>query len=313
MVSSVRPLGKWLDQRVRAIRSGQLFWTLIVIDALILVALAGFALTPSQARLSINAKTQVAEVRVTKGHGFNAWGTITPTSVDPAALYENCDHPVLVMPAQLAGPVTFSAKSNPNGGFSITFKDFEPNTLGHLSCHGVPRSIEAYLVLTWDADSAKRLALQFAGTLTVGGYSSDMSEPLILEDGTISAESAGASFDSSRVSSDTKLFPGDYVLLAGNPDDDETVSHGLLRLVDGKIDVTAHTVARNALVTHIGQRETGPQSIAPSFFAKLQARSQWALLLLVVGVIVHMLGSLRDYLFERAIEEEGRAEAGDEP
>lgn len=299
-----------VDRWVRNIGPGQLFWTLIGVDLLIIAALLLTAFVPREARLSIDARTQLVDLVVAKHHGFDGWGTVEPTSTGPLANGARCDAPSLEMPPQLSGPLTMRAKSNDDGGLTIAFTDAAPGSLGTLLCGGEEYPVGKYLVLTWNAERARRLALPFAGELTVGSYFSDQSEPRILLGGTIVAQASSAPFRDARVSSETKLYPGDFVRLAGGATGTAGSSHGILRVVDGAIDVTAHAMASEAEVTHIGQQETGPESIAPSFFAKLQAQSQWGLLLVMVGIILHMLSVLRDYLFERARVEPGSFDRG---
>jgi hypothetical protein len=126
-----------------------------------------------------------------------------------------------------------------------------------------------------------------------------MSEPHLLLDGSLFAEATSEPFPDSRVSSETRLFPGDEVVLTGNAIGDRAISLGVLRMDKGAIAITAHATASEAEITHLGQGTSPPQMIAPTFLARLQAQSQWGLLLLYFGIFLHMLSILRDYRSEK--------------
>ena len=184
--------------------------------------------------------------------------------------------------------------------------------LGRVKCGDVERPADRHLVIDFTADQARRLTLPIRGKLTVGqDVRFDMSGQPILLDGIVLAEASSAPFRTGRFSSETRLFAGDRVIFTRGDGKTPVSSSGFLRMKDGAIGVVAHANAAEAQVIHVGQTESRPESVAPSFLAKVQAQSQWAVLLIVLAILLHMLSALRDYLFERArVEQVERARGG---
>jgi hypothetical protein len=55
-------------------------------------------------------------------------------------------------------------------------------------------------------------------------------------------------------------------------------------------------------VLHYGQDKTTPTSFAPSFWSKLQAQSQWSLILVALAILINILTGLQTYIFEKDVE-----------
>ncbi len=65
------------------------------------------------------------------------------------------------------------------------------------------------------------------------------------------------------------------------------------------MNITAHANAAQALVVHFGQDKASAASLAPTFLEKIQAQSQWALLLLIGAILINVLKMVLEYVLER--------------
>jgi hypothetical protein len=290
-----------LDARVRHISAARLFWSVIAIDLFLIVAVGLMMRTGGDARFSIEARSEIVELRVGAKEEMAGWDELAVATIDEDTGPVTCRAPVFKMPPRMAGPFRMIAQSDAEGGLTIEFLDAKPGALGEIRCEGARHPAGAHLILGLTADQARRLTLPVHGQLTVGrDVSFDLNEQPILLDGKVYAEASSAPFRTGRFSSETRLFAGDRVILTRADGETQVSSWGFLRTIDGAIGVVAHASAAEAQVIHVGQTKTGSESVAPSFLAKVQAQSQWAVILIMVAILLHMFSALRDYLFERA-------------
>lgn len=292
---------------MRRIRPGALFWSIVAVDLLLMALVTASTLIPRRARLSIAAKTEIASVVLPAGQRSFAWGqvAIDPKSID--TLPQGCTAPSLDLEAPLEGPLAMDLRLAPATGLLSVALKRDGGNVGTVECQD-GRRIDSggFVRLLWPKSPERSLALRFMGYLTVGGDLAEGTPSLaMLREGTITVEAPSMPFRNGSVRTETQLYPGDIVQMFNSRDASrQAIAHGLLLAgADGLIEVVAHAEAREAHVIHVGQGEATSASVAPTFWAKLQAQSEWTLLILLGALILNILGALRSYREELAIEE----------
>lgn len=297
-----------LDRAIRRLDPAWLVWPAVGAQLLLAVGLALTVLLPRDARISVEAETGIVSFDIAPGQPWMTWGDLSPVR---AILPDTeCIDSTVALDRVLRGPLRVELRSSEQNGIVASLQRPDAGGisggLGTVSCpDGKDYPIENSLILIWNEDAARRLNLPMVGAMTVGDdVRTGMSDQLVLTGGRVLVEASSAPFRSGQVSRETPLFAGDRLSLAGETDDKAVPAHALVRLgEDGRLAVTAHANAARALVVHNGQDEASAASLAPTFLEKLQAQSQWALLLLIGAILINVLKLVLEYVLDR---DEGR-------
>lgn len=288
-----------MDGSIRRLDPAMLVWPAAIAQLLLVVGITLTVLLPRDARISVQAQTDIASFLVNDGQNWLSWGTIEGVAATTAM--DECAQASVEFRSDVIGPMNITLQTAPDGSLTAVLQN-KKHALGNVTCaDGRILDSTGYLVIVWPKDNAQRLVLPIAGSMTLGeDVSIGMSEQLILHEGRVTVEASSAPFRSGRVNRETPLFAGDRLFLAGEGDDVSVSSHALVQMdPSGRMNITAHANAAQALVVHFGQDKASAASLAPTFLEKIQAQSQWALLLLIGAILINVLKMVLEYVLER--------------
>lgn len=295
-----------IDEAVRKVPPRRLFWGIVAINLLLITLVAASTLIPRRARITIAADTEIGSVELPAGQQSMAWGTlaVAPESID--SLPVGCTDPIIDLSAPVEGPLRVELRLAPQSGLLSIALTRPAGNVGTIICaDGREFGSGKFVRILRPEDPDRSLVLRFMGQLTVGDdLPEGVSTPAILHDGTIGVEAASFPFRNGAVRAETKLYSGDRVQLFDSSDTSRpATAHGIFVIKEsGLIKVIAHADAREARIIRIGQDEATAASVAPTFWAKVQAQSEWTILILLGALLLNVVGALHRYRAELLAE-----------
>jgi hypothetical protein len=285
-----------LDIYVSRISARRIFWlTAIVNLALIGVVVAILVVPAREAQFSGLAVTETFRIQLPVG------------SIPPAGL---ADQLVAAKPG--ASPCArevelFSPTKDP---ITLDFEvsDGTPSLLIRGSkaaarpyaverrCDGSERDVTSSLRLHPFAGNGASTTLIVEGVATLG-QPAGPGRPL-LRSGTITASSSSLPFRSSRVAASSELMLGDQVRFFRSDDDDVgATANAIVRFdpAEKAFRISIQSGASKAEVTRLGSDSSFPLTVAPSFWARLQAQAEWAVLLFSLALVLNVISAARQY------------------
>jgi len=189
-------------------------------------------------------------------------------------------------------------ESKPDSGIRVVL-DPVSNGDFYVSCPGQGRPVPATgkLSIDYRGEARERApTLSLDGLFTIGGSVSDgipdqpaTAAPLLLS-GSIAIEARSWPWKSGRARSEVPLALGDLVHFEQGQR--QPAATGIVRADDGALNVIAYAEAGLVKIERRGVVDAIATGYAPSFWVRVQAMSEWAVLVAIGGLLLFLASAL---------------------
>lgn len=298
----------WLSNILKKVTPFGLFVTTVLFLALIFVFMVGLLIAPKNAVLSASAKSQVFSFR------------LAPEDEIPAFLsdrgnleyVENCDDPEAKFSISdpIKTPVTVTVSAAPQGGVVAEISPDKQAQFGVVYCDGALIPIDQGIVQQFsEFERDQGVVVVNRGKITIGSVPRQAYSPVLLE-GTVTAASPSYPFPSGRATEQAKVSLGESLKFVYHKSEEEAPMQLIARYVPEShfFDIAASAIgdrgmsqelADSAQINRLGNDEPFTVSRVPSIWSRLEAQSEWALLLVLIGVALKFLSALQHYMDTR--------------
>jgi len=278
--------------RLGWVSPGLVFSATAVVDILLLGLALAVAAMPRTATFVVEAVTERVDLTVLEGDRPPAWLALGRIDLPPSV--PGCPAPALVLPKLLRAPL------------QIVFDHVDGQTISGELVGGGGSGLEIFcgsgkalampptLSLTW---SGELPTLNIDGRTVVGAVPTPAATNLrLLRSGTISVESSSRPFRSGFVRTETRLAMGDEVRVFDAADHlGEAVAHGVLRSGTDGLSLMVRARGDHAEISRVGQNQAGVAVVAPTFWDKVRAQSEWGIVLFCGAVMLNLLAAAQAF------------------
>lgn len=266
-----------------------LFRINLAVDALLLFAAIAIIVAPRAATFVADIDTAVVNIDYRPGDTAPDFGESEITLID-FDQQTRCEGGLISLPDPLDRQL--GLKVSAQDGLKIYLSTSDPRGLGLRGCgsNAGPSHVSEAIV-DWPTGQARSKVLAIEGRITAGALpqKGDLT-PSLLESGRLQMETSASPFGDGRASSEVLLHLGDELQIldsAGQP----AKAYGLLRWDNGRLKLMLRAKGHRAMINAIGQERAGAVAVAPSFWTKLQAQSEWAVIIFCVAILLNMISA----------------------
>lgn len=269
---------------------------LIVCLAIVLSLLS----TPDEANLTVAAKTEVMSIELSQDTPLP--GYLSGPGWRPQTDLCSEDESEFAFAEPIGNRVVATIATASNGAIEVRFEPKGEEQYGVLFCAEDELAIASPLTMRSSGAGSEMVTIVAQGNMTLGAVpGSRPGQNQILRSGSITATSSSYPLSSGQATQTSALRMGDRLSFEAGEDAAPSKSWLVARhLRDQNVfDVVVQTDAQAALVNRIGQSSAFKVSRTPSVWSRLEAQSEWALVLLIIAILLNLLAALQHYMETR--------------